>query len=237
MKDRTADIDAWHTTTLHLIDQLRDHLTALTRTSPEPSLPRPRKPSPREKEATRRADGRYEPTVTNRGRSPHTQVEAALLAHEYAVQSATTDLSSLVTATLDIRPTDGNGTLRIPPSEPPLRTTATGRTVIDVDPARCRNHILASAHWLAACTDHLADQAYTRNRQDDGPFGTGQLALLSVLERARQLTRDVTTISRKHDVPVGRLCRCGCGQPAPPKGEGATREVCRQRQSRQRQSA
>ena len=231
MKDRTADIDRWADTTRQLTDRLVDHLAALTRTSHDPPLPAARKPSRREQEATRRNDGRYEPTVRTGGRSPHTQVEAAILRHEYAVQAATTDLASLVSATVDILPTV------TPPPEPPLRTTATGRTVIDVDPARCRRHIKACAVWLHGCIDQLERQARTHNAADAGPFGTGQLALLSVLERARQLTRDITTISRKHDVPVGRLCRCGCGQPAPPKGEGATREVCRQRQSRQRQSA
>ena len=205
-----------------MIDQTRHRLADIRRRlhhiiDHAPDIPvRPRRPSRREQDATDRRDGRFAPTPagTSRpaGRSDPTL--RAVIRREHDIQQWTTLLWQIVTATDDLLPA---------PAEPPTRLTLAGRHIIDDSIIRCRTHIDHAYDHLDQVLDLLAEQ-HRLTADDD--------AAHRWTERTKTLDTDLKRLAgRIGPVPV-RMCRAGCGAPAPPYGHGATCVRCRKRHSR-----
>lgn len=226
MRDRSQQLERWAVSTVHAIGRLQQAAENTLHHS-EP-VPEPRKPSRRDRAATDRADGRYEPTPPSPGgTSTSSTVESTIIGWERDVQHATTRLASLVSATVHLAP-HRHGQPVTPPSEPPTRITTTGRVVIDTDPSGCRRHHVDVICWLHECVQTLWTRLDAANRQDD-PLGYA-----AVWETARKLRQDIDSTTRQLGGDAGRWCRAGCGRPAPPPGEGATCTACRTADSQQR---
>lgn len=105
------------------------------------------------------------------------------------------------------------------PTSPPWRTAlhrCCDRLTVLTGQLVDRTHELHGDRWITTARgdvlDEHADQAYTM-----------------VAARITATARDVRRVAgRLADVPI-RTCACGCGKPAPPVGQGATRGACRQR--------
>jgi hypothetical protein len=207
-----------------MIDQTRGRLTEVTRrllviVDQAPAVVvRPRRPSRREQDATDRRDGRFAPTTPGGGRPSGRSDPTlrAILTRERDIQQHTTQLWQIVNGTDD---------LLTPPAEPPTRLTLTGRHIIDDSILRCRHHIVVAADHLGLVLDLLADQQRKTGDDDAAAHWTDRTALID-----RDLRRLATRIG---PIPV-RMCRAGCGAPAPPRGRGATCQRCRQARSRAR---
>jgi hypothetical protein len=207
-----------------MIDQTRGRLVEVCRrllviVDQAPAVVvRPRRPSRREQDATDRRDGRFAPTTPGggkpSGRSDPTL--RAILTRERDIQQHATQLWQIVNGTDDLLP---------PPQEPPTRLTLTGRHIIDDSILRCRHHIVVAADHLGLVLDLLADQQRKTGDEDAAAHWTDRTALID-----RDLRRLAARIG---PIPL-RMCRAGCGAPAPPRGRGATCQRCRKQRSRAR---
>lgn len=102
-------------------------------------------------------------------------------------------------------------------------------------------HSVGTADWQAAV--HTAASWHTKTAAHllDAFLDAWRTAEPSTLEdwtaRTEQLARRMAALAGSLSLWNGRLerrCKAGCGGAAPPKGEGATCERCRQRHSRDR---
>jgi hypothetical protein len=207
-----------------MIDQTRSRLTEVCRRlliivdqAPDVVV-RPRRPSRREQDSTDRRDGRFAPTTPGAGRPSGRSDPTlrAILSRERDIQQHTTKLWQIVNGTDDLLP---------PPQEPPTRLTLTGRHIIDDSIIRCRTHICTAADHLGLVLDHLAEQQRKTDDEDAAAHWT---------DRTQLIDRDLRRLAaRIGPIPV-RMCRAGCGAPAPPRGRGATCQRCRKARSRTR---
>jgi hypothetical protein len=206
-----------------MIDQTRGRLVEVTRRllvivdqAPDVVV-RPRRPSRREQDSTDRRDGRFAPTTPGGTGKPSGRSDPtlrAILARERDIQQHTTSLWQIVNGTDD---------LMTPPKEPPTRLTLTGRHIIDDSILRCRTHIVVATDHLGLVLDHLGELQRKTDDED---------AALHWTDRTQLIDRDLRRLAaRIGPIPL-RMCRAGCGAPAPPKGRGATCARCRQTRSR-----
>jgi hypothetical protein len=210
-----------------MIDQTRGRLTEVTRrllviVDQAPAVVvRPRRPSRREQDATDRRDGRFQPTTPGSGRPSGRSDPTlrAILTRERDIQSHTTQLWQIVNGTDD---------LLTPPQEPPTRLTLTGRHIIDDSIIRCRTHICTATDHLHLVLDLLAEQQRKTDDEDAAAHWT---------DRTQLIDRDLRRLAaRIGPIPL-RMCKAGCGAPAPPRGRGATCQRCRQARSRATRTA
>ena len=189
---------------LHLVDHAPDLVVT------------PRRPSRREQDATDRRDGRFAPTPagTSRPSARSDPTLRAVMSREREVQDHTTRLWEIVSATDDI--------IRAP-TEPSTRLTLTGRAVIDDSLVRCRTHIVVGCDHLEDVCGHVASQRRLSGDDDAAAWWD---------DRISQIDRDLRRLTGRIGPVKLRMCRAGCGAPAPPYGQGATCVRCRQARSR-----
>jgi hypothetical protein len=173
----------------------------------------PRKPSRRERDATDRPDGRFQPSPTGPSRRAGVSrpVEAAVLAWERRVQHACNDLQALALEWDDLRA--------------PLATVGPAPST-----AAARRHVIDLSVWLYTA----ASEACDRLDRVDGE------AWQHWRDRTDLMLRQASRVARKWaaDRPQSRPCKCvpACGLWLR-QGQGATHPTCRKRRERQRENA
>jgi hypothetical protein len=225
--------DAWTATMTRRLEAIRTAmLDVIDCGIDEYTLPVSRDPSRKEQDLTDRRDGRFTPSQAaggTRQAGVSRPTENRVLAQEGAVQALTSHLHELC-AQVE-HSLVGEFGLELDELEPPTtrEDEATylrpSRTVVDLDVRACRRWTLDATFWLENVASELAEvwlaaegEQADRVRGHATWFGTA-----------------VGSLSRRLTPP--RRCACGCGQEAPPKGEGATRSGCRSRMQRERRTA
>lgn len=231
------------------LDRIREHTTrithdtqtiahALTTRQPHDDYERPPKP------------------LVPRGTTTNTATEAHLTAWEAAQHRDARHYAQLLTGDDDLhlrRGITGAHRQLADLAHPPTLTVHTGRdTELTVDQAattaghpehaatpdspewRAAVNALADL-WHAAAQDlidahrALADRAlvYDHRRNMQVEDDTITVAITDHTRQLADLARAVTKLRDRVAPPTPRMCADGCGRPAPPRGEGATCQACR----------
>lgn len=222
-----STVDAWRASCRRSLDEACAAALALVDVGLVATPPRVRTPSRAERDATDRADGRFEPTPAGSRRSSGTSdpTLAAVMRWETAVERRVTaffeavSAATAVAASLAIDVRDEHGRPLPPPAEPSVRHATDGRVVVEANPAACRRHLYAATVFLGAVVDALADRLLATD-DPDAVVGTAH-ALRDTLDRLAP---------RPDPVP---LCACGCRRPLG-SSRRPIRDACQKRRERQR---
>lgn len=169
-----------------------------------------------------RKDGNFQPTPKTAGRSSGVSdpTRRSIEAWESEVERAVTGLHTVVVATVSIvddiptlTPRDEHDRPHPPPRLLPTRTSVSGRTVAQVDPATARVWTVEACQWLAAFTDRASERLRTEPDPSRATWISGVLwdvaDGLARLHRSLLPDRPVPTRhATDQDDETSTPCRC-----------------------------